>query len=81
MLCNSDSIKVVTNVLQKNVSGRLLTCLLVLVSLLMPCTCDRGTNIGCFRKPTGTSNSNMHLNIRADSVDTCISNCEKLFYR
>lgn len=46
---------------------------LVIVSV----SCDRGTNIGCFRK----GNSYMHLNVRADSVDTCITNCVKLFYR
>lgn len=43
-------------------------------------SCDRGTNIGCFRKSGSTAN-NLHLDIRADSVETCIVNCEKLFYR
>lgn len=53
--------------------------IIILLLCLTAVSCDRGTNIGCFRK--AASSNNMHLNIRADSVDICISNCEKLFYR
>lgn len=56
----------------------LLIIALVILVPLFSCA-DRGFNIGCFRK--GNADHDMHISIRADSVDSCLSNCEKLFYK
>lgn len=43
---------------------------------------ERGRNIGCFRRePNSAGNTNsMPVDIRADTVDSCLNNCVKLYY-
>lgn len=78
MPCNRNSIKLES----MRRSQVIITFLFALVFVHSVCG-DRGSNVGCFRKaaPGVAGGGSMHLNIRADSVDTCIANCEKLFYR
>lgn len=78
MLCNSTRVKSVS--CSRSRINLIYVSVLTIALVTRLVACDRGTNIGCFRRASASSN-NMHLNIRADSVDTCISNCEKLFYR